>query len=278
MTPPFVTAAELQARRPGRPPALVDVRFALDGSEGRHTYLEGHLPGAVFADVDTDLAAPRSDRGGRHPMPTPERFAATLGRLGIAEHDEVVAYDTAAGVFAARLVWMLRAIGQPASVLSGGLAAWDGPLEIGEVRRPPVDRAPVPWPAERLVDADEVAALAADTGAVVLDARVGSRFRGEVEPIDARAGHVPGAVNLPTAALLDGAGRLLGTSALRDAVSRTGALAADQVVTYCGSGVTACFDLLALETLGVHGRLYPGSWSAWAADPARPVATGDGDR
>jgi thiosulfate/3-mercaptopyruvate sulfurtransferase len=254
---------------------LVDVRYALDGSEGRHTYREGHLPGAVFADVDVDLAGPATALEGRHPLPAPGRFAATLGRLGIGVDDEVIAYDTAAGVYAARLVWMLRALGQRAAVLSGGLAAWDGPLEDGEVRRAPVDRRPAPWPAERLVDADEVAALAAEPGAVVLDARAAARYRGDEEPVDARAGHVPGAVNLPTASLLARDGHLLDASTLRAVVHPTGALDAPGVAAYCGSGVTACFDLLVLEELGVRGRLYPGSWSAWSSDPARPVATGD---
>jgi thiosulfate/3-mercaptopyruvate sulfurtransferase len=276
VTPPFVSVTELRGRcsSPEGGPVLVDVRYALDGSEGRHTYRQGHLPDAVFADVDVDLAAPATDRGGRHPLPSPDRFAATLGRLGIRASDEVVAYDTAAGIFAARLVWMLRAIGQRAAVLSGGLAAWGGPLEVGEVRRAPVDRHPVPWPVERLVDADGVAALASDPGAVVVDARAASRFRGDEEPIDARAGHVPGAVNLPTAALIGADGHLLDASELRAVVQPTGALDAPQVAGYCGSGVTACFDLLALEALGVRGRLYPGSWSAWSADPARPAAIG----
>jgi thiosulfate/3-mercaptopyruvate sulfurtransferase len=254
---------------------LADVRSALDGSQGHHTYLEGHLPGAVFIDVDADLAAPPTPREGRHPLPTPERFAEAMGARGIGHQDRVVAYDTAGGTIAARLVWLLRAIGQDAAVLSGGLVAWDGPLEAGEVRRPQVVRTPVPWPAELLADADEVATLAGSVDAVVVDARAPARFRGESEPIDAVAGHVPGARNLPTAELMDAEGRLLGETAIRTRADELGIGHAREVVAYCGSGVTACFDLLALESAGIRGRLYPGSWSAWSGDPERAVATGD---
>lgn len=278
MIRPFVTVDELHAVQEGGTPGqdvVVDVRSALDGSQGHHTYLEGHLPGAVFVDVDADLAAPPSPREGRHPLPTPERFAEALGARGIGHGDRVVAYDTSAGTIAARLVWMLRAIGQDAAVLSGGLAAWDGPLEAGEVRRPPVARTPVPWPAELLADADEVAALARTDGAVVLDARAPARFRGETEPIDAVAGHIPGARNLPTAELIDGEGHVRTDAAIRARADELGAARAREVVAYCGSGVTACFDLLALEAVGIRGRLYPGSWSAWSGDPEREVATGD---
>lgn len=278
MTPAFVSVDELEHELEGSgsapAPVLVDVRRSLGRDRGHHAYLEGHLPGAVFVDLDDDLAAPASLREGRHPLPSPQRFASVLGARGIAPNDRVVAYDDERGVIAARLVWMLRAIGQDAALLSGGIAAWGGPLERGEVTRPPVTRSPIPWPTDRLVDADDVAALAVTDGAVVLDARDPERFRGEREPFDARAGHVPGAHNLPTAELLDEDGRLRDTAAVRARAERVGALAADDVVAYCGSGVTACFDLLALETVGVRGRLYPGSWSAWSGDPSRPVATG----
>lgn len=280
MSRPFVTVDELRllqgARASGADEVvLADVRSALDGSQGHHTYREGHLPGAVFIDVDADLAAPPTPRAGRHPLPTPERFADALGARGIGPEDRVVAYDTSGGTIAARLVWMLRAIGQDAAVLSGGLAAWDGPLEAGEVRRPQVARTPVPWPAELLADADEVATLAGSADAVVVDARAPARFRGESEPIDAVAGHVPGARNLPTAELMDAEGRLVGDTAIRTRADELGVGQAREVVAYCGSGVTACFDLLALESVGIRGRLYPGSWSAWSGDPERAVATGD---
>jgi thiosulfate/3-mercaptopyruvate sulfurtransferase len=276
LAPPFVTTQALVAELgAGRPPVLADVRWALDGSEGHHTYLQGHLPGAVYVDLDDDLSGPASAADGRHPLPSPERFARALGAVGIGDGDRIVAYDALGGVVAARLVWLLRAIGQDAAVLSGGLAAWPGPLERGQVSRPATVRTPVPWPETCLADADAVAVLARTPEAVVLDARERPRFRGDHEPVDARPGHVPGARNLPTSALLDTDGRLRDPAAIRAHAEDVGAVAADEVVAYCGSGVTACFDLLALETVGVRGRLFPGSWSAWAADPARPVSTGD---
>lgn len=268
------TALAEAAQDRAAPVRLVDLRWSLDGTQDRHSYLEGHLPGAVYADLDTDLAATPSPTGGRHPLPTPEAFAAVLGRLGIGPQDLVVAYDHGPGAIAARLVWMCRAIGQPATLLSGGLAGWDGAVESGEVVAVPVERTPVPWPRTRLADLDDVEQLRHDPAAVLIDARDPARFRGEQEPVDARPGHVPGAVNLPVAANLDPDGRLLPLEDLRARYAALGALSAEQVVVSCGSGVTACFDALALEALGVEARLFVGSWSAWSADPARPAATG----
>jgi thiosulfate/3-mercaptopyruvate sulfurtransferase len=272
--PAFVTAAAL-AGWADEEVVLADVRWSLDGTEGRDTYLAGHLPGAVFVDLDEVLSAPPSTTGGRHPLPSPARFAAGLGAAGIGPDDVVVAYDQGPGTVAARLVWLLRVLGQPAAVLEGGLAAWDGRVEVGEVRRAPVDHPPRPWPVHRLVDADRVARGSADPATVVVDARDPARFRGELEPVDPRAGHVPGAVNLPASANVGADARLRDLDELRHRYGSAGTLAADEVIVYCGSGVTATHDLLVLELLGVEGRLYPGSWSAWSADPTRPVATGD---
>lgn len=274
-TPPFVTPATLRGwLAEGRPVRLADVRWSLDGSEGRHTYLAGHLPGAVHVDLERDLSAPATPAGGRHPLPDPAAFAAALGRLGIAPEDLVVGYDQGSGAMAARLVWLCRRIGQPATVLAGGLAGWDGEVVDGEVVPTPVARTPVPWPPDRLADADTVARLATDPAAVVIDARDATRYRGEVEPVDTRPGHIPGAVNLPVAGNLGPDGQLLATPALTARYAAVGALDAAEVIAYCGSGVTACHDLLVLEALGVAGRLYPGSWSAWSADPQRPAALG----
>jgi thiosulfate/3-mercaptopyruvate sulfurtransferase len=275
--PPFVTAAELAELLSTTPDAvtLVDVRWSLDGSEGHGTYLDGHLPGAVYVDLDAVLADPPSAAQGRHPLPTPTRFAAGLGDAGVGPDDVVVAYDQGPGTVAARLVWLLRVLGQPAAVLEGGLAAWDGPREVGEVRRPAVAHPPRPWPADRLADADLVARVASEPAGVVVDARDPARFRGELEPVDPRAGHVPGAVNLPASANVGPDDRLQDRQDLRRRYAAAGALEADEVIVYCGSGVTAAHDLLVLELLGTEGRLYPGSWSAWAADPTRPVATGE---
>ncbi len=269
--PPFVDATWLDANLDAV--VLADVRASMDGSEGEHTYLEGHLPDAVFVALDEVLAAPPSRAGGRHPLPDPVRFAADLGRLGIGDHDPVVAYDQGPGVWASRLVWSLRAIGQPAAVLDGGLAGWDGPIAQGPVTRAPTTRAVVPWPPDRVIDTAALDRRREEPGVVVLDARDPSRYAGESEALDARAGHIPGARNAPFAAnLVDG--RLRPTGELSAHYDRLGATPEREVIAYCGSGVTACHDLLALEMLGVTGRLYPGSWSVWSAEPSRPIATG----
>lgn len=259
----------------GRPLVLLDVRWALDGSKGEHDHLAGHLPGAVYVDLGTELAAPARPEAGRHPLPDPADFAATLRRLGVTEDSRIVAYDDTDGGPAARLVWMLRALGHEASVLSGGLHAWNGPLESGPVTPEPGDVPVRDWPADRIVSADEVAQLAASEEAVVIDARAPERYRGEVEPIDPRAGHVPGAVNLPYAGNLDAERRFLPPEELRERFEAAGVTADGETVVYCGSGVTATHDLLALEAAGFpRVRLFPGSWSQWSTDPERPVAVG----
>jgi thiosulfate/3-mercaptopyruvate sulfurtransferase len=271
--PPFVGASWVEGRLDHL--TLADVRWSLDGTEGHGRYLEGHLPGAVFVDLSTVLSGPGAPTDGRHPLPSPGRFAEALGGLGIPEDVPVIAYDQGPGSVASRLAWMLRAIGQPAAVLDGGFAAWDGPVESGEVQRLPVERTVAPWPAELLADADEVASAAASDRAVVVDARSAERFRGEHEPVDPRAGHVPGAINLPAGDNVDDDGRLHDLETLRGRYEALGLAAADDVIAYCGSGVSATHDLLVLETLGIRARLYPASWSGWSADPARPVATSD---
>lgn len=269
--PPFVDAAFVADHGPRI--VLADTRWSLDGSEGRRSHLAASLPAAVYVDLDEVLAGSPSPTAGRHPLPTPAAFAADLGRLGIGIDDPVVAYDQGSGAIAARLVWMLRAIGQPAAVLDGGFAGWTGPTAAGGASRQPVVRAPVPWPDRLLADAHLVDALRDDPDAVVLDARDPDRYAGAHEPVDPRAGHVPGARNLPFSDNLD-AGRLRPLEQLRTRYAASGALGRREVVAYCGSGVTACHDLLVLEVLGVEGRLFPGSWSAWSADARRPVATG----
>ncbi|WP_394215020.1 sulfurtransferase [Brachybacterium vulturis] len=273
--PPLLEVAALHALLAGsdgaRPVRLLDVRWALDGSKGHGTYLAGHLPGAVYIDLDTELAAPARPEAGRHPLPEPEAFASTLRRAGITEDSVVVAYDDSNGAPAGRLVWMLRALGHDAAVLSGGLAAWDGELETTDVRPRSGDVAARDWPAHRLATADEVAA----GDALVVDARAPERYRGEAEPIDPRAGHVPGAVNLPFTGNLDEDGRFLDPAELRRRFAAAGVTEDRETIVYCGSGVTATHDLLALESAGfTRIRLFPGSWSQWSAEPARPVAVG----
>jgi thiosulfate/3-mercaptopyruvate sulfurtransferase len=267
---PVVDPAWLRAHGTGV--VLADVRWYLDGRSGRAAHAAGHLPGAVFVDLDRWLAAPADPAAGRHPLPAPEVFAEGMAALGIGDDDTVVAYDDAGGVVAARLVWMLRVTGHEAALLDGGLTAWDGPLEQAAPERAPAVFTPRPWPAGRLAGVDDVL----DPAAVVLDARDPERYRGDREPVDPRAGHVPGAVNVPTQATLDDTGRLRPAEELRREFAAAGVTADSDVVSYCGSGVTACHTLLALEVAGLPpGRLYAGSWSQYSADPGRPVAVGD---
>ncbi|XKK37344.1 sulfurtransferase [Nocardiopsis sp. ARC36] len=256
---------------------LVDSRWYLDGRSGRDAYRAGHLPGAVFADVDTDLAAPAGPGVGRHPLPSPEDFAEALGRLGVGDSARVVAYDDAGGSVAARLVWMLRALGTPAAFLDGGMRTWTGGLEEGETVPLPVHRTARPWPPELVVDTDTVLAETGEPGDLLVDARAYARFTGErPAPVDARPGHVPGARSAEWTANLDSDGLLAAPEVLRERFASLGADSARTITAYCGSGVTACHDLLALEHAGYAGaRLYPGSWSRWGGDDSLPAETGD---
>lgn len=268
MIAPFVDYAWL-AEHPEV--VLADVRWGLVGGAKRDDYLAGHLPGAVFVDVDHDLAAHDAKAGGRHPLPDPAAFAATLSRLGIGDGDTVVAYDDDAGAIAARLVWMLRTIGQDAAVLDGGLAAWRGPLEPGEVRRPPATFTARPWPADRLAVIDELTA----GGATVVDARAAERFAGAVDTIDPRHGHIPGSRNVPCRGHVGTDGRLRSERELLDRFAAVGIEPGAAFISSCGSGVTACLNLLVAEQVGIgEGRLFPGSWSQFSRDDARPIEQG----
>ena len=250
---------------------VVDVRWYLDPARsGRAEYAAGHIPGAVWLDIDADLSDPASVAAGRHPLPNPHRFAAALGRAGITTGTPVVAYDDAGGSTAARLWWLLHVLGEPVAVLDGGLAAWPGDLTADVPAHPPVPRAPVPWPAGRFATADEVAA----TPATVYDARTAQRYAQGDPSIDPRPGHVPGALSAPWAGNLDGGGRFLPPARLRERYAD----AAGGAVAYCGSGVTACHDLLAMTLAGFDDAgglaLYAGSWSQWGADQSRPAEAG----
>jgi thiosulfate/3-mercaptopyruvate sulfurtransferase len=251
---------------------LADVRSYLDGRVGRDAYDAGHLPGAVFVDLGEQLAAHTDPSlGGRHPLPTPEAFAAAMGSLGIGDEDVVVAYDDAGGTMAARLVWMLRATGLDAALLDGGIQAWDGPLETSPATRAPATFSVRPWPAERLATIDDAADTAAN---LVIDARQRDRFHGAADTLDPRFGHIPGAHSVPCRENLTADGRFLPVEELRAKFGEAGITGNEAVISYCGSGVTACHNLLALEYAGLGGgRLFPGSWSLWSRDPERPLET-----
>lgn len=253
---------------------VVDSRWSLDGGPGRAAFEEAHIPTAVFADLDTDLSAPASVDAGRHPLPTPEAFAAAMGRLGIGDDTRVVVYDDAAGVIAARLWWMLDVIDRPAAVLDGGLNAWAGPMASGPATVAPAGFSAVPWPANRVITKADLAASLG--GAMtILDARSPDRYAdgGRVDP---RPGHIPGAVSAPAGANLAD-GHFREADELADHYAALGA-DGDNVVAYCGSGVTACADLLGRRLAGLpDAKLFVGSWSQWGADDSLPNETGTGD-
>jgi thiosulfate/3-mercaptopyruvate sulfurtransferase len=252
---------------------VADVRWSLGQGARRRDYDAGHIPGAVFVDLDHDLADPPSLRGGRHPLPDPERFALSMGALGIGDGTPVVAYDDAGGSVAARLWWLLHTLGEPVAVLDGGLASWPGELAVEAPFVSPVPRRVRPWPSDKVWDADRVEEGGVTSGPVVIDARPAMRFRFGDPSIDPRPGHIPGAANAPWNDNLDEqTGRFRPRLELRQRFAALGATQDRSVVAYCGSGVTACHDLLALELAGLHHTaLYPGSWSAWGADPRRPA-------
>jgi thiosulfate/3-mercaptopyruvate sulfurtransferase len=274
VTTPLVDSAALAAELAGdRPPLLLDVRWSLAGT-GPADYAAGHLPGAVFADLDADLCGPPGP-GGRHPLPEPGPLQAALRRLGVRAGHPVVAYDAGGATptgAAARAWWTLRwADHADVRVLDGGYAAW---LAAGL----PVTTEPVtPAPGDVTVRPGGMPTADAPTATagVLVDARAGARYRGESEPVDPVAGHIPGAVNQPATVTVGEDGRLLAPDALRAAYARLGVRPDRPVAAYCGSGVTAAQTVLALTVAGYRPALYVGSWSHWITDPARPVATGE---
>jgi thiosulfate/3-mercaptopyruvate sulfurtransferase len=276
---PLISTAEL-ARHLSDPDWLVaDCRFELSNpAAGRAAWQAGHIPGALYVDLERDLSLPVTPATGRHPLPSPEAFAATLSRLGIGNDTKVVCYDGGPGAYAARLWWMLRWVGHDAvAVLDGGFAAWTAegrPVSTAAAARAPARFLPRPR-AGMVLDAAGVAAALA-RGETLVDVRGAERFAGAVEPIDAVAGHVPGARNLPFVENLGPDGRFREPAELASLWrARVGAEAGRAPVCMCGSGVTACQGLLALEAAGIAGgRLYAGSWSEWIRDPSRPIARG----
>jgi thiosulfate/3-mercaptopyruvate sulfurtransferase len=264
--------------------AVVDCRFdLLNAGAGRQAYRAAHIPGAVYADLNEDLAGPVSSGTGRHPLPDPTVFAGRLGELGIDRGTQVVAYDEANGSFAARLWWMLRWMGhEAAAVLDGGFKAWTcagGAVQSGEIRAEPrlfTPPAGSPTHSPAVMTTDEVARALQNPDSLLVDARAPGRFAGTAEPIDAVAGHIPGAVNHPFSSSLDADGRFLPVAELnRRWRARLAGKEPRNLIAMCGSGVTACHNLLSLEAAGLGGaKLYAGSWSEWIRDPKRPIARG----
>lgn len=273
----IVTTEELAAHPEWR---VFDCRYELrDPQRGRALYAEGHIPGALYADLERDLSGPKTGRNGRHPLPAPNAFIAWLGAHGLRNADQVVAYDNAGTAFAARLWWMLKWLGHDAvAVLDGGFEQWT------RERRPVTTDVPVFAPtsfAGRAHDAmwvgvDDVLRNVASRENLIVDARAAGRYAGVEETIDPVAGHIPGAVNRPYLDNVDAQGRFKSAPELRAAFEQIlRDLPPSRMVSQCGSGVTACHNLLAMHLAGLYGgRLYPGSWSEWCSDGSRPIATG----
>ena len=256
------------------PPVILDVRWRLGDDRGHDHYREGHIPGAVYVDLDTELAGPADPGAGRHPLPDIESLQEAARRWGVDPDSTVVAYDDNGNQSAARAWWLLRWAGlHDVRLLDGGLGAWQkAGNELSTGDEAPASPGTVTLRAGHLptVDADEVAAFRG----TLLDARAGERYRGEIEPIDPRAGHIPGALSAPTADNLDAHGRFLRPDALRTRFAALGVDPAAPTAVYCGSGVTAAHEIAALAIAGIDAALYPGSWSQWSSDPDRPAATG----
>ncbi|MDV6271198.1 sulfurtransferase [Rhodococcus globerulus] len=261
------------------PPVLLDVRWALGVTDNRAHYVNGHLPGARFVDLDAELAAPSSPALGRHPLPDVADLQQCARVWGIDDDSKVVVYDDSSGLAAARAWWLLRWAGlSTVRVLDGGLSAWTasgGRLETGEPEGVVVGGVRLDGGHLPVVDADAAAALA--YSGVLLDARAAERYRGEAEPVDPRAGHIPGAISAPTTENLTVDGRFLDDQALTERFTRLRVSTNTEPKTvgvYCGSGVTAAHQALALAVIGVPATLFAGSWSQWSSDPGRPVAVG----
>ena len=272
---PLVSVGWLRDHLTDKDLRLLDVRWYLDGRSGREAYRGGHIPGAVWCDLDTDLSGAVEGRG-RHPLPERASFEGAMRRLGIGPASRVVAYDDQGGMVAGRAWWTLRYFGHgPVALLDGGLEAWGEPLETGEVTPPAGDFVAGPPHVEWTLDYEEVRGRSPET--VLLDARSGARFRGEEERVEPKAGHIPGARSAHYAGNLAPDGRFRSPEELRHRYQDLGVTTGAETVVYCGSGVSACNDLLGMELAGLSGgRLYPGSWSDWSRREGSEVETGPG--
>jgi thiosulfate/3-mercaptopyruvate sulfurtransferase len=268
----LVSAAELRdalarehSHTRGRAPRVLDVRWTLDQPDGRAAFVAGHAPGALYVSLEDELSHKGAATEGRHPLPSRDEFQETARSWGLCNGDAVVVYDAGPGFAAARAWWLLRHAGvADVRILDGGLAAWiadGGDLEVGEVQADPGD-IDLAWDALAVIDADAAADFPG-TG-ILLDARAPERFRGDVEPIDPVAGHIPGAINAPTAANVAADGTFLSADALRSRFAGLGLEHGTPIAVYCGSGVTAAHEIAALEIAGYDAALYPGSWSQWS--------------
>lgn len=277
----FVSVEELdelrvQGAAPGGVPVrVIDIRWRLDRPDGHAEYLAGHVPGAVFVPLDTELATHGAPSEGRHPVPSTAALQAAARRWGVNQGDLVVAYDDAKGLGAARAWWLLRQAGVDVRVLDGGLRAWSSlgkALATDDV---------VPEPGGIVLDEIGEDALSLDEAAefpasgILLDVRAPERYRGETEPLDPVAGHIPGALNLPMAAHLDSEGKILDVETLQRTFAGIGVTPGTPAAAYCGSGITAAHTALVLDEVGIDAKVFPGSWSQWSNTPGRPVATGD---
>lgn len=254
---------------------VIDVRWRLDRPDGRDDYLAGHIPGAVYVPLDTELSTHGEVSEGRHPLPSTRTLQDAARRWGVDQGDVVVAYDDSRGLSASRAWWLLRQGGVDVRVLDGGISAWRAaglPVDTDDV---------LPEPGDVVLDEIGADAISIDEAAgfpasgVLLDVRAAERYRGETEPLDPVAGHIPGAVNLPMAAHLDAAGKILDMHTLQQNFASAGVAEGTPVAAYCGSGVTAAHTALVLDEIGIPAKVFPGSWSQWSNTPGRPVAVGD---
>lgn len=281
-TSPIIDPKTLLSQIESRAPRIFDCRFSLAETElGRRLYHEGHLPGALYAHLDADLSSPITPTSGRHPLPDPQHMAEWLGRCGVSNETEVIVYDDCNGALAGRLWWILRWLGhERVALLEGGIQAWQaaGGALTTEIAQPAPQRFEAHVRDDLWITTDALAAALADGAVSVIDARPPERYRGDIELTDTVGGHIPGAINLPLTDNLDADGRFLPAEQLRARFTAAiGEQSPSAVAHSCGSGVTACHNLLAMELAGLCGsRLHVGSWSEWIRSPERAVATGAG--